>query len=102
MAISGRRRLDPSSRLKALNCPPASRTVTLSGANPISLPFSRALSTIIEAMAKVSDCIGTPSSQIVILRHHNIHGLLIVKGETISQIPISKKELLSQSVIAST
>src|SRR5271166_1563233 len=54
-AISGRNRLDPSSRFSAARCPPASSTATVSGLKPSSRPFSNALSTMIEACARVSD-----------------------------------------------
>src|ERR1700719_1701795 len=54
-AISGRNRLDPSSRFSAVRCPPASSTATVSGLNRSSRPFSNALSTMIEACARVSD-----------------------------------------------
>src|SRR5580704_2612031 len=54
-AISGRNRLDPSSRFSAVRWPPASSTATVNGLNPSSRPFSNALSTMIEACARVSD-----------------------------------------------
>src|SRR5437588_12733836 len=53
-AISGRNRLDPSSRFSAIRCPPVSSTATVSGFNPSSRPFSNDLSTMIEACARVS------------------------------------------------
>src|SRR5207244_8351435 len=53
-AISGRSRLDPSSRFNAVRWPPASSTATVSGLKLSSRPFSKALSTIIEACSKVS------------------------------------------------
>src|ERR1700730_19013262 len=54
-AISGRNRLDPSSRFSAVRWPPVSSTATVNGLNPRSRPLSNALSTMIEACARVSD-----------------------------------------------
>ena len=53
-AISGRRRLEPSSRFSAFNWPPPSSTTTVSGCSFNSRPFSSALSTIVEAWSRVS------------------------------------------------
>src|ERR1700731_1994323 len=54
-AISGRNRLDPSSRFSAVRWPPVSSTATVNGLTPSFRLFSNPSSTMIEACARVSD-----------------------------------------------
>src|SRR5262245_23260182 len=60
MAICGRMMPAPSSRANAFRCPPASRTATASGAQPVSRPFRSAASTIVVACCRLSSAMEDP------------------------------------------